>query len=102
MHNIFFNRCNDSHGIVTAGPLVHRIPSFGYVIREHDRPGTLDAKLLLNKGLKPGPLFGKLKSGESITLENGETVSFNCVELTYWLCSTDNQTDQDNKKYGKL
>lgn len=64
----------DAHGSVRAGPLVHRVPCFGFVIQEHDTPGTLNSKLLLDKGLKPGPLYGKLKKGESITLENGEII----------------------------
>lgn len=30
--------------------------------------------LLLLSGLKPGPLYGRLKAGESVTLENGRVV----------------------------
>ena len=52
--------------------LEHRIDSYGYRITEKDRPGSLDPAKLAEYGLKPGPLFGRLKRGETITLDNGD------------------------------
>ncbi|KAK9504727.1 hypothetical protein O3M35_010993 [Rhynocoris fuscipes] len=59
---------------VEAGFLIHRIPSFGYVIKEKPLPGRLNTELLLEKGLKPGPVYGKFKKGESVLLPSGELI----------------------------
>lgn len=59
---------------VEAGLLEHRIDSYGYRITEKDSPGSLNTELLKSKGLKPGPLYGQLKKGLSITTEDGEII----------------------------
>ncbi|MEK4328231.1 ribonuclease Z [Paenibacillus sp. FSL R7-0297] len=59
---------------VEAGLLEHRIDSYGYRVTEKDSPGNLDAELLKSYGLKPGPLYGKLKRGEDITSEDGVVI----------------------------
>ncbi|MDQ0194864.1 ribonuclease Z [Paenibacillus wynnii] len=59
---------------VEAGLLEHRIDSYGYRIVEKDSPGSLDTELLKAKGLKPGPLYGKLKKGFDVMTEDGETI----------------------------
>jgi len=56
-------------------PLKHVVPSYGYRIMEADKPGALDVVRLRELGVAEGPLFGKLKRGESITLENGQVVA---------------------------
>jgi ribonuclease Z len=50
---------------VEARLLEHGIPSYGY------RPGTLLADKLAEAGIKPGPIYKKIKNGENIELENG-------------------------------
>ncbi|XP_072272569.1 zinc phosphodiesterase ELAC protein 1 [Pyxicephalus adspersus] len=60
--------------VVQAFKLYHRIPSFGFVIAEKDRPGKLNANKLKELGIQPGPIYGKLKLGSSVTLENGQTI----------------------------
>ena len=70
----FWDVLSDSHGdyCVKAAVLQHRVPCFGYVIQEKDKPGALDAlKLQQEYRLKPGPQFGELKEGKTIELENG-------------------------------
>uniref|UniRef100_A0A3Q2PQ87 ElaC ribonuclease Z 1 n=1 Tax=Fundulus heteroclitus TaxID=8078 RepID=A0A3Q2PQ87_FUNHE len=64
----------DSKFVVKAFRLFHRIPSFGFCIQEHDRPGRLKTERLKELGLKPGPLYGRLKAGESVVLESGRTL----------------------------
>ncbi|WP_410510975.1 ribonuclease Z [Paenibacillus sp. BR2-3] len=59
---------------VEAGLLEHRIDSYGYRVTEKDSPGSLNTELLRAKGLKPGPLYGKLKKGFDITTEEGVTI----------------------------
>jgi ribonuclease Z len=55
--------------------------SLGYVFIESDSPGVLNVEKLKSLGIKSGPLFGifyfysgKLKNGEDVKMENGETV----------------------------
>jgi ribonuclease Z len=65
----------DEQFIVKAQLLEHGIPSYGYRIIEKDRPGTLLADKLVEAGVKPGPLFRKIKEGESVTLEDGRVIA---------------------------
>lgn len=55
--------------------LDHRIDSYGYRICEKDRPGSLDPSVLKVHGVRPGPLYGRLKRGESITLDDGRVLT---------------------------
>ncbi|KAM9858744.1 zinc phosphodiesterase ELAC protein 1 [Aulostomus maculatus] len=64
----------DKKFVVKSFRLFHRIPSFGFCIQEHDRPGRLKTELLRELGLKPGPLYGRLKAGQSVTLESGRVI----------------------------
>jgi ribonuclease Z len=59
---------------VVARPLDHRVPTWGYALREKDRPGRFDVDAARQLGVPAGPLFGRLQSGESIELEDGATV----------------------------
>ena len=59
---------------VEAALLEHRAESFGYRIVEKDRPGNLDLKRLESFGLKPGPIYGRLKRGESVETQDGQIV----------------------------
>jgi len=60
---------------VLAAPLKHRTICFGYIVIEDDLPGKLDPSLLKQKGVPPGPLYAKIKNGESITTANGIVVT---------------------------
>ena len=59
---------------VEAAVLRHRIPSFGFVVTERSSPGRLDTAKLTGRGILPGPIYGKLKSGHPVTLDSGETL----------------------------
>ncbi|ANA82194.1 ribonuclease Z [Paenibacillus glucanolyticus] len=67
---------------VEAAKLDHRAESYGYRIEEKDLPGSLDLKRLEAYGLKPGPLYGKLKRGESVDLGGGRWIHASDVLLT--------------------
>ncbi|UUZ79267.1 ribonuclease Z [Paenibacillus sp. P26] len=56
---------------VSYGPLVHRVPCFGYRIVEKPLQGKLDVEKLKALGLTSGPLFGKIKKGEHVTPPDG-------------------------------
>ncbi|PLR84528.1 ribonuclease Z [Bacillus canaveralius] len=64
----------DDQFTVEARLLDHGIPSFGYRVVEKDRPGTLLAEKLDEAGLKPGPLYKKIKNGEDVVLEDGTVI----------------------------
>ena len=59
---------------VDAYFLQHAIFCVGYVITENDLPGKLDAALLKSMKIPPGPIYGKIKRGETVTLEDGRTI----------------------------
>lgn len=61
----------DDQFTISCMELKHGIQSFGYRIEEASRPGMLQADKVKAVGIPFGPLFGRLKNGESITLEDG-------------------------------
>jgi ribonuclease Z len=61
----------DDKTSVYAEELSHTIFSVGFRVVEADRPGELDAQALKEAGVPFGPLFGKIKAGQDVTLEDG-------------------------------
>ncbi|MFI3087864.1 ribonuclease Z [Streptococcus sp. 2022WUSS037] len=59
---------------VFAEKLDHTIPCVGYRIIQKDLEGTLDAEALRAAGVPFGPLFGKIKNGQNVTLEDGREI----------------------------
>lgn len=59
---------------VYADALDHSIFCVGYRVIQKDLEGTLDADALKQAGVPFGPLFGKIKKGEDITLEDGRLI----------------------------
>lgn len=51
--------------------LDHRIDSYGYRIVEKDKQGKLDASRLKELGVPSGPLYGRIKRGETVQLPDG-------------------------------
>lgn len=64
----------DEQFTVEARLLEHGIPSYGYRIVEKDRPGTLLADKLIEAGVEPGPIFRKIKNGDTVILDDGRTI----------------------------
>ncbi|WOF16080.1 ribonuclease Z [Methanoplanus sp. FWC-SCC4] len=53
----------------------HGMPGLGYILFEDERPGRFDREHAISLGIKPGPLFGRLQRGQTITIErDGEEV----------------------------
>lgn len=51
-------------------PLSHGIESFGYIFKEDDKIGELQTDKLREIGLKPGPVYGEIKSAETFIVDN--------------------------------
>jgi ribonuclease Z len=64
----------DDQFTVSCELLKHRIPAHGYRIVERDRVGQFDVEQAQALGIPFGPLYGKLKNGESITLDDGRVI----------------------------
>ena len=60
--------------MVFAEKLDHTIPCVGYRVIQKDLEGTLDADALSAAGVQFGPLFGKIKNGQNVTLEDGTEI----------------------------
>lgn len=59
---------------VYAERLAHTIFCMGYRVVQKDLEGTLDADALRAAGVPFGPLFGKVKNGQNIELEDGTKI----------------------------
>ena len=56
---------------VTAFGVHHGIPALGYILEEDPRPGRFNREQAIALGVPPGPLFGKLQRGETVTVTTG-------------------------------
>lgn len=65
----------DDQFIVSCKKLDHGIASFGFRVVEKDHKGELQVEKLKALGVKPGPLYGKLKEGANVTLADGRTIN---------------------------
>ena len=63
----------DEEFAVSCLPLRHRLQSFGYRAQERDRTGRFDVERAAALGIPAGPLYGRLKRGETVTLPDGRT-----------------------------
>jgi ribonuclease Z len=59
---------------VQACVLRHRVPTFGYLFVEDDRPGRFDLAAATALGVRPGPDFGRLQRGETVAAQDGTPV----------------------------
>lgn len=65
----------DDEFSVSCQLLKHRVPAHGYRISEKDRPGTFNLEKAKSLGIPPGPIYGKLKQGHIVTLEDGRKIN---------------------------
>jgi ribonuclease Z len=61
--------------VIKVKKLIHGIPSFGYRIEEKDQAGSLQIDKLRALGVPAGPLYGQLKAGKQIQLEDGRLIN---------------------------
>ena len=67
--------CEDELFIVTAKLLDHGLPSYGFRIVEKDLPGTLLVDKLRALGVRPGPVYQKIRQGETVILDDGTVIN---------------------------
>ncbi|HEL1586942.1 TPA: ribonuclease Z [Streptococcus suis] len=60
--------------MVFAEKLDHTVPCVGYRVIQKDLEGSLDADALLAAGVPFGPLFGQIKNGQNVILEDGREI----------------------------
>lgn len=65
----------DDEYIVKCGLLKHRVTAFGYRVEEKDRPGRFDVEKAKELGIPSGPIYGKLKRGEKVSLPDGTVIN---------------------------
>jgi ribonuclease Z len=65
---------DDGEFTVSAFGLAHSLPSFAYRIEEKERAGGLQMDRLRELGIPSGPLLGRLKNGETVTLGDGRLI----------------------------
>lgn len=65
----------DQQFSVYTRKLDHGIDSFGYRVVEHDHKGELQVDKLKELAIPAGPIYGKLKKGETVTLDDGRTIN---------------------------
>lgn len=65
----------DEEFMVRCAPLTHRVPAFGYCVTEKDKPGRFDVDRAVALGIPPGPIYGRLKRGEAVALEDGRVIN---------------------------
>lgn len=56
---------------VECAKLDHRIASYGFRIVEKDHPGELQVEKLQADGVPSGPVYARIKNGETVTLSDG-------------------------------
>lgn len=66
--------CSNERFTIVAGLLDHRMPSYGYRVIEHDQLGTLLVQRLKALGVEEGPLYGRIKKGQSIEMPDGTII----------------------------
>ncbi|MCY9125090.1 ribonuclease Z, partial [Bacillus spizizenii] len=67
----------DDQFIVTAVSVIHGVEAFGYRVQEKDVPGSLKADVLKEMKIPPGPVYQRIKKGETVTLEDGRIINGN-------------------------
>ena len=64
----------DEQFIVEAIKLEHGLDSYGYILKEKDQLGELQPDKLKELGVKPGPIYQKIKDQPRTQLENGTII----------------------------
>lgn len=64
----------DEEFAVSCEQLHHRVTAYGYRVAEKDRAGRFDIDQAKALQIPPGRIYGQLKRGETVTLEDGRII----------------------------
>jgi ribonuclease Z len=64
----------DDYLTVVCAKVRHGIEAYAYAVIERDQPGRFDVEQARSLGIPPGPLYGRLKAGESVALPDGRII----------------------------
>lgn len=65
----------DQNYIVNVAELDHRIKSYGFRVKEKDHPGELLVDKLKELAIPSGPIYGQIKQGKEVTLDDGRVIN---------------------------
>ena len=65
---------DDDDITVRCTALTHRVPAYAYRVDQKPRPGRFDVERAKALGVPPGPVYGELKAGRSVTLDDGRVI----------------------------
>jgi ribonuclease Z len=60
---------------VRCTALTHRVPAYAYRVDRKPRAGRFDVERARALGIPPGPVYGDLKAGRSVTLADGRIIN---------------------------
>lgn len=72
------DRCEEYAGRLAQNFSYDGARSLVYVVQGPTQPGKFDRAAALARGIKPGPLFGKLSKGETVVLDDGSVIEPEC------------------------
>lgn len=64
----------DESFAVYCAPARHRTEAYAYAVVERDQAGRFDVEAAQALGIPAGPLYGRLKAGETVTLADGRVI----------------------------
>lgn len=64
----------DTDLIVRCTPLTHRVPAYAYRVEQKPLAGRFDIEKARALNIPPGPVYARLKRGETVTLDDGRTI----------------------------
>jgi ribonuclease Z len=59
---------------IEAVPADHSCFTLAFALKEHERPGLFLMEEVRRLDIPPGPLYGRLQSGETVTLQDGREI----------------------------
>lgn len=65
----------DAQIVVECTVVRHRCDAFAYAVQEKSQAGRFDAEQAKALGIPAGPIYGRLKAGETVTLPDGRTIN---------------------------
>jgi ribonuclease Z len=66
--------CEDDRFRVSCAAMQHGVEAYGFAVEEQTLPGRFDVEKAQALGIPPGPIYSRLKKGETITLGDGRVV----------------------------